>query len=55
MTYEQLFQEIWCDVDESKQYRLNNLIFHLRKKIEKNTKNPVFIKTIRSRGYMLTI
>lgn len=55
MTYDELFQAIWTDEDKNKQYRINNLIFHLRKKIEKDSKNPFFIKTIRSRGYMLTI
>ncbi|MGX7149919.1 winged helix-turn-helix domain-containing protein [Enterococcus ureasiticus] len=55
LTYETLFHAIWGDLNEDKQYRVNNLVFHLRKKIEKNTKNPVFIKTIRSRGYMLVL
>lgn len=55
MTYKKLFQAIWKDTNADKQYRLNNLIFHLRKKIEKDTKKPELIKTIRSRGYMLVI
>ncbi|WP_430606721.1 two-component system, OmpR family, alkaline phosphatase synthesis response regulator PhoP [Enterococcus sp. AZ170] len=55
VTYEDLFQAIWKNNDKEKAYRLNNLIFHLRKKIEVDTKNPIFIKTIRSRGYMVSI
>ncbi|WP_207696207.1 winged helix-turn-helix domain-containing protein [Enterococcus sp. DIV0212c] len=36
-------------------YRIANVIFHLRNKIEKNKARPRFIKTVRSRGYMLDI
>lgn len=53
VTYENLFSAIWKNADSDRQYRLNNLIFHLRKKIEKDTSKPVFITTIRSKGYML--
>ncbi|ALS36940.1 hypothetical protein ATZ35_07135 [Enterococcus rotai] len=31
LTYDELFQAIWTDGEKNKQYRLNNLIFHLRK------------------------
>lgn len=55
ITYKKLFQTIWKDISLDKQYRLNNLIFHLRKKIEKDTKKPELIKNIRSRGYMLVV
>lgn len=55
VTYDDLFQAIWKNKDKKKVYRLNNLIFHLRKKIEVDTKHPVCIKTIRSRGYIMSI
>ncbi|MEO3972170.1 winged helix-turn-helix domain-containing protein, partial [Enterococcus faecium] len=32
-----------------------NVIFHLRKKIEQDVNKPQYIKTIRSKGYMLTV
>ena len=32
-----------------------DVIFHLRKKIEQDVNKPQYIKTIRSKGYMLTV
>ncbi|WP_348921141.1 response regulator transcription factor [Enterococcus rotai] len=58
VTYEELYKHLWKDEYSSsskgnKQYRVSNLIFHLRKKIEKDPSKPEYIKTIRSKGYML--
>lgn len=53
VSYEELYDSIWKMGFDNKNYRIANLIFHLRKKMEKDIANPVFIKTIRSKGYML--
>ncbi|OJG91507.1 hypothetical protein RV15_GL000593 [Enterococcus silesiacus] len=54
--YETIYQELWkTETTENKQYRIANIIYHLRRKIEKNVKKPIFIKTVRSKGYMLNI
>ncbi|EOI06772.1 hypothetical protein UAY_00114 [Enterococcus moraviensis ATCC BAA-383] len=58
VTYEEIFTTVWQDkyADtqlENKQYRISNLIFHLRKKMEIDTGHPNYIKTVRSKGYML--
>ena len=37
-----------------KKYRVANVIFHLQK-IEQDVNKPQYIKTIRSKGYMLTV
>lgn len=56
VNYETIYQKIWRDdVLENKQYRVANVVYHLRKKIEKNIKQPEFIKTVRSKGYMLSV
>lgn len=56
VTYETIFQKIWKDDSiENKQYRVANVVYHLRRKIEKNIKKPKFIKTVRSKGYMLSV
>ena len=56
VSYEMIYQEMWkTEPGENKQYRIANLVYHLRKKIENNVKKPIFIKTVRSKGYMLNI
>lgn len=53
VSYEELQKQIWPNKKVTELYLLTNAIFHLRKKI----KNSHFfqIKTIRSKGYLLTI
>lgn len=60
VTYEEIYKAVWKEkfTDsqlDNKQYRVSNLIFHLRKKLEVNAAHPNYIKTIRSKGYMLTM
>jgi hypothetical protein len=55
VTYEQISNKIWGNCLEEKKYRVANMIFHIRKKIESSNLNSEFIKTIRSKGYMLVI
>lgn len=52
MSYKKLYFHIWGEENSKDKYRLANLVCLLRKKIEKDYKNPVYIKTIRSKGYM---
>ncbi|MEI5990123.1 hypothetical protein A5881_001616 [Enterococcus termitis] len=54
--YETIYQKIWNDDSvENKRYRVANVVYHLRRKVETNIKKPKYIKTVRSRGYMLHI
>lgn len=60
VTYKEIYNNVWKDKfedpqDGNKQYRVSNLIFHLRKKLEKDQAQPQYIKTIRSKGYMLVL
>ncbi|OJG98589.1 hypothetical protein RV18_GL003012 [Enterococcus termitis] len=60
ITYEEIYRKIWNgefgDTETgNKQYRVSNLIFHLRKKLEVDSAKPEYIKTVRSRGYMLVL
>lgn len=54
-TYEALQKHLYGNISEDRQYRITNLMYHLRKKINKvdDPKNH-YIKTVRSRGYMFT-
>ncbi|WP_430602000.1 hypothetical protein IGJ02_002190 [Enterococcus sp. DIV0724b] len=54
VSYGELQKRLWkVEQDELQgNYRIANVIFHLRTKIEENISNPRFIKTIRSKGYM---
>lgn len=59
VTYEEIYENVWKDDfnsnrDGNKQYRVSNLVFHLRKKIEENPNQPKYIKTVRSKGYMVS-
>ncbi|EOH92494.1 hypothetical protein UAW_03014 [Enterococcus haemoperoxidus ATCC BAA-382] len=55
--YEEFKEKMWNPEqnEPEKNYRIANVVFHLRNKIEQNPMNPRFIKTVRSKGYMLDI
>lgn len=55
VSYEDIYKNVWDEDGPGKQYRVSNLIFHLRQKIEEDTARPEYIKTIRSKGYMLKV
>lgn len=54
VSYEDIYKNVWENDGNDKQYRVSNLIFHLRQKIEKDAAHPQYIKTVRSKGYKLT-
>ncbi|MGM0219552.1 winged helix-turn-helix domain-containing protein [Enterococcus sp. AZ126] len=53
VSYEEIYKNVWKNEGNDKQYRVSNLIFHLRQKIEKDAAHPKYIKTVRSKGYKL--
>lgn len=56
LTYEEIYQNIWENERvEKKEYRVSNIIFHLRGKIEEDPTTPQFIKTVRTKGYKLVL
>ena len=56
LTYEEIYQHIWGNESaEKKEYRVSNIIFHLRGKIEEDPTTPKFIKTVRTIGYKLAL
>lgn len=55
MTYEDIYENVWNDSYGNRKYRVSNLVFHLRKKLESDIEKPKYIKTIRSKGYMLNV
>lgn len=55
LSREQLLQRIW-NFDYTGETRIVDVhISHLREKIEKDTKNPVYIKTVRGFGYKFEV
>lgn len=52
-TYKEIFELVWGKDIGIKQYRVANLIFHIRKKIELHPSNPKYLKTVRTIGYVL--
>ncbi|MGX7149934.1 winged helix-turn-helix domain-containing protein [Enterococcus ureasiticus] len=53
--YDEILRRVWKSEINYSTFRLANLISHLRKKVEEYPDKPKYIKTIRSKGYMLTI
>nr|WP_277989067.1 MULTISPECIES: helix-turn-helix domain-containing protein [Enterococcus] len=55
-SYDEIEKQVYGSDSKTRQYRITNLIYHLRRKLERTTgQNKVYIKTVRSRGYMLDI
>ena len=50
-TQEQIFEAVWSMDSESCQSCVVNVIYNLRKKIEPDSKNPTYIKTVLGIGY----
>lgn len=52
VSYKEIHQEIWDSSYNEKNYRIANIIFHLRVKLEKDVNAPKIVKTVRSNGYL---
>ena len=50
-TQEQIFEAVWSMDSDSCQSSVVNVIYNLRKKIEPDSKNPTYIKTVIGVGY----
>ena len=48
---EQIFEAVWSMDSDSCQSSVVNVIYNLRKKIEPDSKNPIYIKTVLGVGY----
>lgn len=55
ISYQDIYKKIWDDECEQSKFRVSNVIFHLRKKLDEDSIEPRFIKTIRSKGYLINI
>ncbi|WP_339101739.1 winged helix-turn-helix domain-containing protein [Candidatus Enterococcus clewellii] len=55
ISYQEICKEIWDSECDQNKFRVSNVIFHLRKKLEDNPIEPRFIKTIRSKGYLINV
>lgn len=51
--YEELVQAVWEKNIINGRSRIANIVFHLRKKIEKDPLSPKYLKTVRGKGYRL--
>ena len=51
LTREQIFEAIWNMDSDSCHSSVVNVIYNLRKKIEPDSKNPTYIKTVLGVGY----
>lgn len=50
--YKEIYQTLWNEEKKNQLYRVNNLIFSLRKKL-KDPSDRFYIRTVRSKGYVL--
>lgn len=53
VTYAEIYEAVWHKKYTDEKYKIANVMFHIRGKIEEDTSNPIYIKTVRSRGYLL--
>ena len=51
LTQEQIFETVWNMDSDSCHSSVVNVIYNLRKKIEPDSKNPTYIKTVLGVGY----
>lgn len=51
--YKDIYQSLWDGEKKNQLYRVNNLIFSLRKKL-KDSSDQFYIRTVRSKGYVLS-
>ena len=51
LTREQIFEAVWNMESDSCHSSVGNVIYNLRKKIEPDSKNPTYIKTVLGVGY----
>ena len=51
LTSEQIFEAVWNMDSDSCHSSVVNVIYNLRKKIEQDSKNPTYIKTVLGVGY----
>ncbi|HZR40080.1 MAG TPA: winged helix-turn-helix domain-containing protein [Ktedonobacteraceae bacterium] len=52
-SYEELITAIWGDEPFHKETEINHLVWVLRKKLEPDPKNPIFLQTVHGLGYRL--
>ena len=51
LTRTQIFEAVWNTESESCQSSVANVIYNLRKKIESDSRKPIYIKTVLGMGY----
>ncbi|WP_207694461.1 hypothetical protein DOK67_0001065 [Enterococcus sp. DIV0212c] len=56
-SYSELMKALWMEplTLENGRSRIANIVFHIRTKIEENPSNPVYLKTVRNKGYFLSV
>ncbi|MBO0472890.1 hypothetical protein IGL98_001456 [Enterococcus sp. DIV0840] len=54
VSYEEIYDFVWKSSIDNQQYRVANIIFHIRRKLKATSDNDNLIKTVRSIGYRLT-
>ncbi|MBL1229915.1 winged helix-turn-helix domain-containing protein [Enterococcus sp. BWB1-3] len=55
VTYKEIYEVVWKIPYKDNKYRVANLVFHLRTKLENAGAEPTIIRTVRSKGYMLVV
>ncbi|ALS36954.1 two-component system response regulator VicR [Enterococcus rotai] len=53
--YQEIHENLWNSPYKEENYRVANIVFHVRKKLERHDVGSEFIKTVRSKGYMIKL
>ncbi|MBL1226681.1 DNA-binding response regulator [Enterococcus sp. BWR-S5] len=54
-TYKEIYECLWNKPYKNQSYRVANIIFHIREKLENDSLDPNYIKTVRTKGYMINM
>lgn len=54
-SYKEIHEKLWNAPYQKENYRVANIVFHVREKLERNGVGSDFIKTVRSKGYMIKL
>ncbi len=54
-TQSQIFEAVWSMESDSRNSSVVNVIYNLRKKIEPDSKNPFYLKTVLGIGYKFSV
>ena len=54
-SYKEIYENLWNEPYNEQPYRVANIVFHIREKLDNDSISAEYIKTVRSKGYRLIL